>query len=185
MDEVAAEEQFIEKTPWANPQHPAHQNQNPHYAVAMGGSRVPSQAYQTPAGQRRVIDIHAPNGSASTIDALSNPPSAGVPNNGRVGESISPVLQMKRTPADHLSYADTPGPRNAGTMGRDTYSGPSHPLSSPAGEHRQEDPHGPRWAPMTAGPPPLPPNVSRQAPLGQRSNLGAVSVGTGAPLFGR
>jgi hypothetical protein len=153
----------------------------------MAGPRVPSQTYQTPAGQRRVVDIHALNGSASTIDALSNPPSSGVPNNGRVGESQSPVLQMKRTPGDHLHYADTPGslPRNFASMARDPYTGTSHTLSSPAAEHRPEEQQGPRWAAMNAGPPHLPPNVGRQAPLSQRNGLGPVSVGNGAPLFGR
>ncbi|KAL5362655.1 Sds3-like-domain-containing protein [Aspergillus floccosus] len=62
---TAAEEAFLEQTPWANPQHPIHQQQQ----------RPPSQvyenpralAYTTPAAQKRVVDVNAPNGSASTI----------------------------------------------------------------------------------------------------------------------
>jgi hypothetical protein len=188
-DEAAAEEQFIEKNPWANPQHPAHQQ--PPYAVAMGGSRAPNQTYQTPAGQRRIVDIHAPNGSASTIDALSNPPSstagAGLPNNGRMAESISPVMQMKRNPSDHLQYAETPGslPRNLAGMIRDPYTNASHVLSSPVGESRPGDHHGAAWAAMNAGAQPLPPNVGRQIPMTQRSSLGAVTMSNGSTLFGR
>ncbi|PVH98177.1 hypothetical protein DM02DRAFT_494957, partial [Periconia macrospinosa] len=101
-DEAAAEEQFLERTPWANPQHPAHQQS--HYNNASGpssSSRAPAaQNYHTPIVQRR---FDPPNGSASTIEAHSNPPSSGLQpnsngNGGRVTDSESPVLQMKRHP---------------------------------------------------------------------------------------
>ncbi|KAF2750848.1 hypothetical protein M011DRAFT_396191 [Sporormia fimetaria CBS 119925] len=186
-DEVAAEEQFIEKTPWANPHHPAHQHQ--HYGAAMVAARPPNHQYQTPAGQRRMVDIHAPNGSASTIDALSNPPSsANAPPaqiNGRMGESISPVLQMRRNPSDHMPYNETPGsmPRQFAGMTRDPYSGNAHVLSSPAGGMRPEEHQGPRWTPIN-GAPPMPPDA-RQGPLTQRNGIGPVNVGSNAGLFGR
>ncbi|KAL4737556.1 Sds3-like-domain-containing protein [Aspergillus similis] len=65
---TSAEEAFLEQTPWANPQHPYHQHQNlshrPQNRI-MDSSRVP--AFATPAGQMRVVDVNAPNGSASTI----------------------------------------------------------------------------------------------------------------------
>lgn len=181
-DEAAAEEQFLERTPWANPQHPAH------YASASGPSRIPS--YHTPVGQRR-LDV--PTGSASTIEANSNPPSstAGgvrVNNNGRLGDSESPVLQMKRHPSEHHSYAETPGAhaRNLAGLGRESYA-----MSSPAGLHTelQPDEQAPRWGSMrptasAASSIPARPDPTR-VPLTQRTGLGTVSVGSGGGLFGR
>ncbi|KAL4765196.1 uncharacterized protein BDW70DRAFT_83556 [Aspergillus foveolatus] len=65
---TSAEEAFLEQTPWANPQHPYHQHQNlshrPQNRI-MDNSRM--SAFATPAGQMRVVDVNAPNGSASTI----------------------------------------------------------------------------------------------------------------------
>ncbi|KAF2682354.1 hypothetical protein K458DRAFT_419754 [Lentithecium fluviatile CBS 122367] len=175
-DEAAAEEQFLERTPWANPQHPAHQQS--HYGVAPGPPRVPS--YQTPIGQRR---LDAPNGSASTIEANSNPPSSGLHTNGRIVESESPVLQMKRHPSEHHAYAETPGslPRNSSH-----YANPS-----PLGPHTEppSDEHPPRWSGMrqavgSGSSIPGRPDSAR-APLTQRSGLGPVSVGSGNGLFNR
>jgi hypothetical protein len=180
-DEAAAEEQFIERTPWANPLHPVHQQA--HYAAAT--SRAPTQAYQTPAGQRRVVDVHAPSGSASTIEVVSNPPSSaagpGLHHNGRMGESESPVLQMKRNPSDHPAYNDAPG-SHARTF---AYVNNPHILSSPAMEPLMDDP-GARWPgngirPSNAGTPSGP---GRPVQL-QRNGLGTVSVGSGNTLFGR
>ena len=73
---TAAEEAFLEQTPWANPQHPIHQQQQQqpqhHYSQqhrpqgrAFEGPQASS--FVTPAGQKRVVDVNAPNGSASTI----------------------------------------------------------------------------------------------------------------------
>jgi hypothetical protein len=188
-DEAAAEEQFLESTPWANPRHPSHQESR----YPPGPSRVPS--YQTPAGQRRMVDLSAPNGSASTIEANSNPPSSNAHNtNGLLGEAESPVLHMKRAPVDHITYAETPGsdPRNnMGVLSRETYG----MMSSPAAQH-MDIPHeqgGQRWGgsmrPINAEPntAPGPPGAARpdaaRVPLTQRSGLGTVSVGSG--LFGR
>jgi hypothetical protein len=183
-DEAAAEEQFLESTPWANPRHPSHQESR----YPPGSSRVPS--YQTPAGQRRMVDLTAPNGSASTIEANSNPPSA-QNTNGIPGESESPVLQMKRAPTDRVAYSETPGAgnRNLGILGRETYS----MMSSPAAvlhmdAHREQG--GQHWGGNNIQPPnaavPGPPGGGRpdaRAPLTQRSGLGTISVGSG--LFGR
>ncbi|KAF2831637.1 hypothetical protein CC86DRAFT_378434 [Ophiobolus disseminans] len=162
-DEAAAEEQFLESTPWANPRHPSHQEAR----YGPGPSRVPS--YQTPAGQRRVVDLTAPNGSASTIEAHSNPPSSNAHNtNGRIGESESPVLQMKRHPTEQYAM-----------------------MSSPAAQQLETPPDDQRWGPrpMNQGPPVPsgPPGAGRpdaaRVPMTQRNGLGAVSVGNG--LFGR
>ncbi|KAI2791497.1 hypothetical protein POX_c04358 [Penicillium oxalicum] len=62
---TAAEEAFLEQTPWANPQHPIHQQQPQH--IYSQHHRAPVSSFATPAAQKRVVDINAPNGSASTI----------------------------------------------------------------------------------------------------------------------
>jgi hypothetical protein len=148
---------------------------------------VPS--YQTPAGQRRVVDLTAPNGSASTIEANSNPPSSNAHHtNGRIDESESPVLQMKRAPADQGTYTETPGSnRNIGVPSREAYA----MLSSPAAHYNDAPPEDQRWGssirPMNAGPAsnPGPPGAgTARNPMAQRNGLGAVSVGSGG-LFGR
>jgi hypothetical protein len=176
-DEAAAEEQFLESTPWANPRHPSHQEAR----FGPAPSRVPS--YQTPAGQRRVIDLTAPNGSASTIDANSNPPSANAPTtNVRIGDSESPVLQMKGNPPGQSAYSDTPGPysRNFGALAKESYPMLSSPATQPVDTLPQDT--GQRWGgnssrSLNTGPPtaaPAPPGSGR---------LGTISVGNG--LFSR
>ena len=214
-DEAAAEEQFIERTPWANPQHPSHQAQ--YHIVAPAQARASTHAYQTPAGQRRAVDINAQNGSASTIEMISNPPSStaglSMSNNGsigRIGGSESPVLQMKRHPGDHPMQTETSGSqsRNFASLARDSYGHNGQILSSPATappppEHPPVDQEsstvssGSRWnvngiRPLNAGTTAMPSTGSLSSrteggrvPLTQRNNLGAVSVGSGSGLFGR
>lgn len=143
-----------------------------------------------------MVDLTAPNGSASTIEANSNPPSSNAHHtNGLLGDAESPVLHMKRAPADHSAYGDGPGsdPRgNMGVLSRETYG----MMSSPAAQH-MDLPHehgGQRWVgggmrPMNSAPNPAPgqpgsarPDAAR-APIPQRNGLGTISVGSG--LFGR
>ncbi|KAJ5975267.1 hypothetical protein N7481_008974 [Penicillium waksmanii] len=68
-----AEEAFLEQTPWANPQHPIHQQQaqhqypQPHRPQGRAFEASNASSFATPAAQKRVVDVHAPNGSASTI----------------------------------------------------------------------------------------------------------------------
>ncbi|KAH7372349.1 Sds3-like-domain-containing protein [Pyrenochaeta sp. MPI-SDFR-AT-0127] len=185
-DEAAAEEQFLESTPWANPRHPSHQETR----YSSGPSHVPS--YQTPAGQRRVIDLTAPNGSASTIEATSNPPSSTAQNiNGRLGESESPVLQMKRPPNDHSSYRNTPSSnaQNLGVLGRESYGMFSSPATQPEEQEGQSwtggsmRPHNTGSTTASSGPPGSGRPDASRVPLSQRNGLGTVSVGSG--LFGR
>ncbi|KAJ5705570.1 hypothetical protein N7536_001259 [Penicillium majusculum] len=69
----AAEEAFLEQTPWANPQHPIHQQQQqqqhsqPPRQQGRTFEHPQPSSYATPAAQKRMVDINAPNGSASTI----------------------------------------------------------------------------------------------------------------------
>lgn len=142
-----------------------------------------------------MVDLTAPNGSASTIEANSNPPSSNAHHtNGLLGDAESPVLHMKRAPADHSAYGEGDPRGNIGVLSRETYG----MMSSPAAQH-MELPHdqgggGQRWAgsgmrPLNSGPNATsgqPGGSGRQdaarAPMTQRSGLGTISVGNG--LFG-
>ena len=83
----AAEEHFLEQTPWANPQHPSHhqQRQQMHRQVsALSRAATPST---TPAGQRRVIDLTEPQGSASTIAEPQSGPNSSMAPTPATGEA--------------------------------------------------------------------------------------------------
>ena len=71
-NDVVAEEKFLQSTPWANPNHPVHQQ-----AVGLGrppAAQLPRDALRTPAPQRWLVDQpHGLGGSASTIGAASDP----------------------------------------------------------------------------------------------------------------
>lgn len=77
---AAAEEQFLENTPWANPRHPAN-NSTLNRATSQQQSAQPSlaHAYTTPAAQRQV-DLNALNGSASTIAENYSAPTSSAMN---------------------------------------------------------------------------------------------------------
>ena len=74
----AAEEQFLEQTPWANPQHPAHQQNPGAVNRRILHSSRPHSPYATPPAQRRpAVGL----GSASTIvDQHSDPLEAPTPS---------------------------------------------------------------------------------------------------------
>lgn len=129
-DRAAAEEQFFEQNAWANPQHPAH-NHN-HYHIAGSQQRVVSNPFATPAAQRDRIDLQAPNGSASTIDMQSNPPS-GTAAHGQNSAAQrdayeSPIVQMKQAVS---RSQETHHPVDT----------PTRPGSHPSREANQHDSH--------------------------------------------
>ncbi|OJJ31854.1 hypothetical protein ASPWEDRAFT_117354 [Aspergillus wentii DTO 134E9] len=76
---TAAEEAFLEQTPWANPQHPVHQQQTQTRPQGRVFEHPRAPSYTTPAAQKRVVDVNAPNGSASTI--AENPSATNSPAN--------------------------------------------------------------------------------------------------------
>ncbi|KAG5300945.1 transcriptional regulatory protein DEP1 [Histoplasma ohiense] len=73
-----AAEEFLEHTPWANPQHSSHEQ----YLQQLQQIRMNEEqhraenVYATPAAQQRVVDLHAPNGSASTIPDHASAPNS-------------------------------------------------------------------------------------------------------------
>ncbi|KAL4784241.1 Sds3-like-domain-containing protein [Aspergillus varians] len=136
---TSAEEAFLEQTPWANPQHPIHQHQHPSHRAQnriIDNSRAP--AFTTPAGQMRMVDVSAPNGSASTIaenSSANNTPYGAEQDNAATTTaglypdydadrraafrslSSSPLDVRKPHPATYTSHDHRPShgtPRNPG-----------------------------------------------------------------------
>ena len=93
-DEAAAEEQFLEKTPWANPQHPMHQQ------ILIGDrSDHDSTRASTATPSNRVTDLQQDaGGSAATIGINSDPPSGLAQSQvDTIVNGSSPLGQMKRS----------------------------------------------------------------------------------------
>ncbi|PKY07024.1 hypothetical protein P168DRAFT_287534 [Aspergillus campestris IBT 28561] len=140
---TAAEEAFLEQTPWANPLHPAHQQQ-------IGSQKLPGRApedhrapaYTTPAGQKRVVDVNAPNGSASTI--AENSSANNTPYGMEQDAGPSGLAQM-----GHVDYdaARRSGFRSLSSSPLDVrkphpaaYGGHDHRSPSGAGQHAAYSP---------------------------------------------
>jgi hypothetical protein len=70
---------FLEHPPWPVSHRLAHQQQ-----ISKQGGRIPETAhhaaFMTPASQKHDVDIHAPNGSASTIPENPSAPSSSTAN---------------------------------------------------------------------------------------------------------
>jgi hypothetical protein len=104
VDRSLAEEQFLEQTPWANPQHPVHAHGHMNNFHAQGGPLN----LTTPAGQRRFVDANATNGSASTIEMMSNPPSAAAgpqqhgPDHFPSHDPVESPIPLNRVPSGGL-----------------------------------------------------------------------------------
>lgn len=84
-----AEEHFLEQTPWANPQHPAHHKQRM-YGQVSGLSRTATPS-STPAGQRRLVDLTEPQGSTSTIAEPQSGPNSSMAPTPATGEASKPL----------------------------------------------------------------------------------------------
>lgn len=82
-----AEEHFLEQNPWANPQHPAHQQQRIYRQVS-GLSRTATPS-STPAGQR-LVDLTETQGSASTVAEPQSGPSSSMAPTPATGEASRP-----------------------------------------------------------------------------------------------
>jgi hypothetical protein len=89
LQQRTAEEQFLEQTPWANPQHPAHAS------ASIQNFHTQTSHFVTPAIQSRKVEIPNSHGSASTIDIQTNPPSAAGPLSIMPDHMDSPSLGLK------------------------------------------------------------------------------------------
>ncbi len=68
MSRPAAEEQFLEQNPWANPQHPVHQQQHTGRLSRHASDQTQiADGLITPAAQKSLLDTERPANSASTI----------------------------------------------------------------------------------------------------------------------
>jgi len=108
----AAEEQFLEQNPWANPHHPAHhQNINTVHRQLSLHSR-PLSPFATPAAQRRTADANALIGSASTIVALPSAQNSSMaPTPSSVDHSLNYALNHEMVP-HRGTVQETPSHRN-------------------------------------------------------------------------
>lgn len=67
MSRPAAEEQFLEQNPWANPQHPIHQRHMGRLSRQVSDQTQIADTVITPAAQKSLVDLNKPADSASTI----------------------------------------------------------------------------------------------------------------------
>ncbi|MCJ1397385.1 hypothetical protein MMC11_000578 [Xylographa trunciseda] len=108
----AAEEQFLEQTPWANPHHPVHLQL---LSAAQRQSSLhsrPLSPFVTPAPPRRVIDTSAINGSASTIAALQSAQNSSVAPTPASGEHHLVNAQESSIVQHEDKIAETPSRHN-------------------------------------------------------------------------
>ncbi|KAL9088577.1 MAG: hypothetical protein Q9165_006097 [Trypethelium subeluteriae] len=102
--EKRAAEEFFAHNPWANPQHPAHQqNTMPSQAVR------PVNAFTTPTPQRRAYDPHLPNGSGSTIAMPSDPPSSALAPGGNSHSLVMPDTSAAQDAVSQIASFDGAG----------------------------------------------------------------------------
>jgi hypothetical protein len=123
LSRPAAEEQFLEQTPWANPQHPVHQYHGHANRPASVQSRRPQVPVSTPVGPKAHIDSSAGAGSASTIPEKSSAPASSALNTPYGTDAIRPL-------ADGRATEDTPDvPQDSANqpVGQDTRSESASP----------------------------------------------------------
>ncbi|MCJ1474276.1 hypothetical protein MMC13_002934 [Lambiella insularis] len=108
----AAEEQFIEQTPWANPHHPIH-----HQIITAAQRQAslqsrPLSPFTTPAPPRRLIDTGPANGSASTIAALQSARNSSVVPTPASLDPDRNMLQRSELVPDDAQLTGTPSKHN-------------------------------------------------------------------------
>jgi hypothetical protein len=95
LSRPAAEEQFLEQTPWANPQHPVHQYLGHANRPASVQSRRPQVPFSTPAGPKTQPDSNAGVGSASTIPEKSSAPASSALNTPYATDAVKPLVDIR------------------------------------------------------------------------------------------
>ncbi|KAL2361315.1 hypothetical protein RJZ56_005806 [Blastomyces dermatitidis] len=141
-----AAEEFLEQTPWANPQHSSHEQ----YLQQLQQIRMNEQQhgadyiYATPAAQQRVVDLHAPNGSASTI-----PDHPSAPNSSAANTPY--VVEQDRTGHPHhnnnralTTASESPFTRQPKTDEAERMSGFRSQTSSPLEVRKPSNPRRPQ-----------------------------------------
>jgi hypothetical protein len=176
----AAEEQFLEQTPWANPQHPLSQHLQRISRQASEHSRI----QETPAVQRLGESAGLPN-SASTIPEPNNSAAASSAFNTPFGDQVThapletsdnrqPYRIQSASPTDHRKFIPSHNAQLSTTNQRKTEPVlDSSPLMN-------------RAAPATSSPRPIPTSLDRiprhdnASPLDMhRNNAGILASGMG------
>ena len=180
LSRPAAEEQFLEQTPWANPQHPLSQHLQRISRQASEQSRI----QETPAVQRLGESAGLPN-SASTIPEPNNSAAASSAFNTPFGDQVThaplensdnrqPYRIQSPSPTDHRKLIPSHNAQLSATDQRKTESVlDSSPLMN-------------RAAPATSSPRPIPTSLDRiprhdnASPLDMhRNNAGILASGMG------
>ncbi|WEW58474.1 hypothetical protein PRK78_003942 [Emydomyces testavorans] len=103
----AAEEKFLEQTPWANPQHPVHgQFRHQMQQDRISDSQGYPNLFSTPAGQQRVVDLSALNGSASTIPEHPSAPNSTAADTPYDYDRARRIADTSITGPSNSHYAD-------------------------------------------------------------------------------
>lgn len=107
MSRPAAEEQFLEQNPWANPQHPIHQQHLGRLSRQVSDPTRAADMTATPVNQRSTVDLNRPGDSASTIpEQPSGPASSALATPSGHPESLPPPVDLTATDAI-LQYPST------------------------------------------------------------------------------
>ncbi|KAI9872610.1 MAG: hypothetical protein M1830_001418, partial [Pleopsidium flavum] len=112
----AAEEQFLEQNAWANPQHPVHQQLQQLAQRQISHQSQAGSSLTTPAAQRRIVDLSAPKGSASTIADESSAPSSSA-----AATPIGTAQGQNRLQADRRVVTDPDLPFTQARVASPTY----------------------------------------------------------------
>ncbi|KAL9627674.1 MAG: hypothetical protein Q9164_007529, partial [Protoblastenia rupestris] len=97
------EQRFLEQTPWANPQHPAHTSSHNHSIFSRRQSPT-----VTPTVQRRVVESSALQESGSTLLDVQSVPSASVAATPATGDNVSGPIRTFRNYTPNQSADPTP-----------------------------------------------------------------------------
>lgn len=133
-----AEEQFIEQTPWANPQHPSHAHLLQRQTSAQQAARTSSPFSMTPGAQpRRHSHHHASSGPIAGTFGSTAPSTQQQHTNGAfAGGRTSPL-----NPFTNASHPQKVAPSPLGSRP----ASPQQKLQSQPGSteepHRQDQPH--------------------------------------------
>jgi hypothetical protein len=118
-----AAEEFLEQTPWANPQHPAHQYLSHANRPPSVQSRRPQAPVSTPAGPKMQVEGNGGVGSASTIPEKSSAPASSALNTPYSTDAIKAAIDNREK-----EYAsDAPPERAGGAVGDNTRSESASP----------------------------------------------------------
>ena len=92
--QASAEERFLEQTPWANPQHPAHNRV--HVRSSTQTPQFANNSFVVPAAQQRRVDTNGvANGSVSSVEVIPN----------SLSSATAPVISTSAS-IDHVRSRD-------------------------------------------------------------------------------